>query len=81
MSHERSETIQGPHGSWINVYGRGTSKAGKQLPDSSNYRTVDAAVKAAKQRSHDHGMALSGPGGVLPEDNSVFAFGGEKDGK
>ena len=51
MSHEQSETIQNPSGKWINVYGRKTKNAGKQLPDSSEYNTVEEAVSAAKKRS------------------------------
>ena len=49
--HEQSETVQAPDGRWINVYGRGTQKAGQPLPGLPTYGTVDEAVAAAKARS------------------------------
>jgi hypothetical protein len=48
--HEQSETIQ-RDGKFYNVYGKGTPKAGQDLPDSPAYDTLDAAVAAAKLRS------------------------------
>ena len=55
MSHEQSETIQREDGKWINVYGKKTPNAGKQLPNSGEYSTVDEAVTEAKKRSEDFG--------------------------
>lgn len=54
MSHEKSETKQDPEtGFWINVYGRGTKKAGKRLPEDGSgwghrdyYNESDAADEA-----------------------------------
>jgi len=51
MSHEQSETIQRKDGKWVNVYGKKLKKAGKQLPGSGVYDTVESAVEAAKKRS------------------------------
>jgi hypothetical protein len=59
--HEQSETIQRPDGKWINVYGRGTPKAGKPLPGSGEYPTAVAAVTAAKARSESAAPESSGP--------------------
>ena len=56
--HEQSETIQRPDGTWVNVYGKNTLKAGKQLPGSGEYSTVEEAVEAARARS----KAFSGVG-------------------
>ena len=53
MTHEVSETVQNKKGKWINVYGKGLPKAGKQLPDTSSFPTMEEAVKAAKKRSAD----------------------------
>lgn len=69
MSHEQSETIQGPDGKWINVYGKATQQAGKQLPGTSSYGTVDEAVKAAQERSKAFGHTHSEP--VAPLTPSV----------
>ena len=55
--HEQSETVQNEKGEWINIYGKKTSKAGQQLPDTPTYPTVDEAVEAAKKRSEDYGKA------------------------
>lgn len=54
MSHEKSETIE-VDGKYINVYGRGTPKAGQQLPDSKEYDTLGEAVGAARERSRKYG--------------------------
>lgn len=58
MSHEVSETVQDQRtGKWVNVYGRGTKKAGQRLPQDATglghkeYDTVDDAVTEAKARS------------------------------
>lgn len=58
MSHERSETVQDPDTKkFVNVYGRGTERAGARLPPDStgfghgDYDTVDEAVDQAKKRS------------------------------
>ena len=56
MSHEQSETIQDKDGNWINVYGKKTPNAGKQLPNSGKHKTVGAAVKEAKERSDSFNM-------------------------
>lgn len=64
MSHEQSETTQLPDGSWVNVYGRTTPNAGKKLPSTQNYATMDQAVAAAKQRSHAY------KGVNMPYDNT-----------
>lgn len=62
MAHEQSETIQDPKtGKWINVYGRGTKKAGERLPDSGEYDSVDEAVTAAKERSKSHDRPIRYP--------------------
>lgn len=50
-SHEQSETVQRADGKWINVYGRGTPKAGQQLPGTPAYTTSGEAVRAARARS------------------------------
>jgi len=63
--HEQSETVQLPNGRWVNVYGRATAQAGKQLPGSSDYATVDEAVAAAKARS----TAAAGIADALKIDN------------
>lgn len=52
IMHEQSETIK-RNGKWINVYGRSLSKAGQQLPGTSEYNTMEEAVKAAKERSEN----------------------------
>ena len=54
--HEQSETIQDAQGRWINVYGRGTPRAGQPLPpvhdfEQDSYDSVEEAVAAAKRRS------------------------------
>lgn len=49
--HEQSETIE-RDGKFFNVYGSGTPKAGQDLPGEKPYDTLDAAVTAAKARSH-----------------------------
>lgn len=54
MSHEQSETIQLDDGTWANVYGRKTPKAGQRLPDTPTYPTMDEAVSAAKERSRSY---------------------------
>jgi hypothetical protein len=51
MSHEQSETIQLPNGTWINVYGGDTPQRGRPLPGERPYGTVGEAVEAAKLRS------------------------------
>jgi hypothetical protein len=53
--HEQSETVQRPDGKWINVYGEKTKNAGKQLPGTPAYNTVEEAVEAAKKRSEEEG--------------------------
>jgi hypothetical protein len=58
MAHEKSETIQLPGGKWVNVYGKGTDKAGQKLPDELDHDTVDSAVDAAKERSRKHGERM-----------------------
>ena len=58
MSHEQSETIQNERGKWINVYGRKTPNAGKQLPGTPEYETVEDAVKDAQKRSKGFGKTL-----------------------
>ena len=56
--HEQSETIQGPNGRWINVYGRKVKgKAGTQLPGTKSYATMEEAVAEAKRRSEEEGFA------------------------
>ena len=50
VSHEKSETIK-RNGRWVNVYGKNTPKAGKQLPGSGTFKTVGAATAAAGRRS------------------------------
>ena len=50
--HEQSETIQDAQGRWINVYGRGTPRAGQPLPpvhdfEQDSYDSVEEAVAAA----------------------------------
>lgn len=55
MSHEQSETIQTQDGRWINIYGKSTPNAGKQLPGTTSYQTIDEAVSAAKSRSESSG--------------------------
>lgn len=52
--HEQSETVQLENGKWVNIYGPGTPHAGQRLPGTSEYDTVEEAVKAAKQRSDEH---------------------------
>jgi hypothetical protein len=59
MSHEQSETIQRLDGRWINVYGKGTPHAGRQLPDTQDYSTVEEAVSAAQTRSNSSRAPLS----------------------
>lgn len=61
MSHEQSETVQDPKtGKYVNVYGRGTKKAGQRLPEDSSgvghkeYDNVDDAVREAVQRSNSY---------------------------
>ena len=49
--HEQSETVQLPNGRWVNVYGAQTVNAGKQLPGTPEYETVEEAVAAARMRS------------------------------
>lgn len=51
--HEQSETVQTPDGHWINVYGRGTPKAGQPLPGSRPFASSEEAVAAAKSRSEN----------------------------
>ena len=54
MSHEKSETVQDPEsGWWVNVYGKGTKKAGERLPEDPSgyghreyYNMSDAADEA-----------------------------------
>jgi hypothetical protein len=53
--HEQSETVQDRQGRWINVYGKATPQAGRQLPGTPAYNTVDEAVTAAKERSAAEG--------------------------
>jgi len=53
--HEQSETIQNEKGEWVNVYGANLPKAGQQLPGTPTYNTMEEAVKAAIQRSKEHG--------------------------
>lgn len=64
MSHERSETIQDQDtGRWVNVYGKGTAKAGKRLPKDESgvghedYDSPEAAAEAARKRSEAAGEA------------------------
>ena len=64
MSHEQSETIQAPDGSWINVYGKATPLAGKQLPGSSRHSTADEAVAEAVARSEAFNSFPSTAGGA-----------------
>ncbi len=52
MSHEQSETIQLPDGSWVNVYGKNTPLAGQILPGTPKYPTLEAAVAGAVARSN-----------------------------
>lgn len=49
--HEQSETIQRKDGRWVNVYGRDLPQAGRQLPGTMDYGTMEEAVSAAKARS------------------------------
>lgn len=56
VHHEQSETVPGPDGKWINVYGRNTPRAGQQLPNTGVYDTVEEAVQAARERSESQGM-------------------------
>lgn len=51
MAHEQSETIQNSDGRWINIYGRGTPRAGQRLPGDREYSTMEEAVDAARERS------------------------------
>jgi len=58
--HEQSETIQDKLGRWVNVFGRGTKRAGERLPktydfERDTYDTVEEAVSAAKRRSEEEG--------------------------
>ena len=60
MPHEESESEQDAQGRWINVYGRGTPKAGQPLPrrydfERDSYDTVEEAVAAAARRSDEEG--------------------------
>ena len=52
--HEQSETIRRADGRWVNVYGRRTPKAGRQLPGTADYPTMEDAVKAARERSESY---------------------------
>lgn len=67
--HEQSETVQREDGKWINVYGRGTPRAGQQLPGSGAFDTVEEAVRAARGRSEEgYKAGVNGamrPGGML----------------
>lgn len=58
MSHEQSETIQDEDGSWVNIYGRATAKAGQRLPGMPSYPDLASAVSAARSRSHAYGREL-----------------------
>ena len=58
--HEQSETIQLPNKRWVNVYGRGTPKAGEKLPGTPDYPTVEDAVGAARKRSEGIGQSMAG---------------------
>ena len=64
--HEQSETIQLPSGGWINVYGRGTPKAGQRLPGTPIYGTAEAAVADAKKRSDAYPAEVKTPADTLP---------------
>ena len=73
MSHEQSETIQGPDGLWYNVYGKATPLSGYLLPgEQTGYPSVKPAVQSADRRSDSHGagplsagaMALGATRGV-----------------
>ena len=55
--HEQSETVQQPDGSWVNIYGRGTPRAGQQLPGTPAYTSRAEAVVAARRRSLAAGLA------------------------
>ena len=59
--HEQSETVE-RDGKFYNVYGRGTPKAGQDLPGEKPYDSLDAAVTAAKARSH----SFDNPFGDIP---------------
>lgn len=63
MSHEQSETVQAPDGSWVNVYGRSTPQAGKRLPGMPAYPTLEAAESAARARAEEFGK----PGTALAD--------------
>lgn len=54
--HEQSESVESSPGTFINIYGRGTSKSGKPLEplypwEQPSYKTLQEAVNAAIQRS------------------------------
>lgn len=54
LSHEQSETVQLPDGTWVNVYGKNTPKAGQRL-DQLSFTDLQAAINAAKSRSDSYG--------------------------
>ena len=64
--HEQSETVQLPGGGWVNVYGRNTPKAGRRLPGTPVYASVEAAVADAKKQSDEHGEKSIAPPNALP---------------
>lgn len=79
--HEQSETVQRRDGKWINVYGRGTPKAGQPLPNSGVYDTVEDAVRAASTRSENSAPSMnrvdgSFPRGMLAPRKLIHSGGG-----
>lgn len=85
MSHEQSETIFDPEtGKWVNVYGEKTPKAGRPIPGSGMFDSVEEAVEAARRRSKsfDHGHDVPrnpapprGSGGVRGAAPDDYKYG------
>ena len=67
--HEQSETKQNKAGKWINVYGRKTPVAGRRLPDTPEYDTIEEAVAAAIQRSKDMDIGTEGEGSLRQQSD------------
>jgi hypothetical protein len=66
VAHENSETIKGPDGRWINVYGGSKRPLPKKYPyEQDAYDSVEDAVRAARRRSQDEGKA-GAPKGPAP---------------
>src|SRR5882672_10998665 len=78
MAHEVGETVE-REGRWVNVYGKSTPNAGKDLPplfsyEQPSYASEAEAIAADKQRSQDwHYEELRPTLGAAPTPFGSFA--------